>query len=246
MQRGERMNHKMSVCILLMMGVVCTISSAYTNKELFLRGNHAYEDGEYAVALKNYEDIESKGSAVWENMGNCYFHMNQYAQAKVCWQRAQRNCGSAHEYAHIAHNIDVLEHADILEPSPKDITEYVYSYCASWSLLALQLLILISWFLVVYLLLYKRNRIMIASSVGFIMFIMMIIFGIVYQQKMGDYAVVCDDGAPVYIGPDTSYHVEGKLGHTATVRVTDTRSDWYKIMYKDLAGWVQADKLVRI
>jgi hypothetical protein len=52
-----------------------------TDQETFLQANNAYSKKDFKQALYLYQHIENKGAAVWFNMGNCWYYLEQYAEA---------------------------------------------------------------------------------------------------------------------------------------------------------------------
>jgi uncharacterized protein YraI len=65
------------------------------------------------------------------------------------------------------------------------------------------------------------------------------------MRRSGSYAVSTEE-IPLFVGPNNSYHQQGVIKQAHTVTITDEREGWYKIAYKGLAGWVQADKLIKV
>src|SRR5579872_6344111 len=79
-----------------------------SEEENFLQAYRCYGNKDYARALELYQSIPSKGSSVWYNMGNCAYHMQDYAHAHVYWKQAS-NQARADQLQDIAYNLAVLE-----------------------------------------------------------------------------------------------------------------------------------------
>ena len=60
-------------------------------EEAYLKAQAAYQSGDIAKALSLYQSINPKGPAIWYNIGNCYFHQENFPEAIVAWRRAQKN-----------------------------------------------------------------------------------------------------------------------------------------------------------
>lgn len=215
-----------------------------SNQEIFLRGNKAYQTGAYDDALQWYEQITKKGDAVWHNMGNCCYHLNRFVDARVYWQRAQQHAAYA-DYCTLQTQLAVLDAqlGDEVQ-APASWLFWIRSHTASYSLLMIQLITLALWFLVCIAIIKRMHWFMI------LILLSLSICGIwlsidMQRQRTGNYAVTMQE-VPFYVGPNNSYHQQGIIKQAHTVTITDKREGWYKIAYKGLAGWVQADKLINV
>ena len=80
----------MKLKIFIFLFFICANLYSSMEHEEFLRANSLYQQKKYREALKSYELIKKKGPATWYNMGNCYFRIEDYSHAIVCWRRAQK------------------------------------------------------------------------------------------------------------------------------------------------------------
>lgn len=216
-----------------------------SNQEYYLRGNKAYKECAYEDALRNYEQIEKKGDAVWHNMGNCCYYLQRYDDARVYWQRAQRHA-SYEDYCALATNIALLDVSvtDDTNVAYESWLFWVRARTASRSLLLIQIITVCVWFLF-FIALRKRAHWGIIF-VCFVLSIFLVWLSIdMHKQRCQRYAVSREE-IPVYVGPNNSYHQEGAVPHARSVVIVDERDGWYKIAHKELAGWVQADKLIQV
>lgn len=86
-----------------------------TSQELFLRAADAYKKGNFSQALTIFTSIENKGAAVWYNIGNTYYQMNEYVAALIAWKRALK-CNGAYLSAGInANSKQVYEKLNLME-----------------------------------------------------------------------------------------------------------------------------------
>lgn len=231
-----------------MMGIALCGAVMYgaSNQEIFLRGNKAYKEGAYQEALECYEQIPQKGNAVWHNMGNCYYQLQRPVDACVHWQRAQRYAGYD-DYCTLNTQMALLDAEDIVDTTVKNQEGWLFwlrARTASYSLLAIQLIAILFWF---SLFIAMRVR---AHWSAILLLLISSIFLVwvsidMQTQRCRVYAVTIEE-APVYVGPNLAYHQQGVVKHARSVILTDEREGWYKIAYKGLAGWVQADKLVKV
>ena len=68
-----------------------TLGYAQAADSLFVEANELYRQEKYAEALKSYEEIENmelESWALYYNMGNIYYRMNQVAPAIYYYEKA--------------------------------------------------------------------------------------------------------------------------------------------------------------
>ncbi len=223
---------------------LCVSLMASNGEEQFLRANQEYKRKKYKDAVVLYDSIKNKGRATWYNMGNCYYHMNQYIDALVCWRRAQ-NGSCQNEYDAIMHNIDTL-HActGSFYAQKTGFDNLVMRKINSVSLLTFQWLFLIGLFLGIFL--FKRlrrtgiYRIILLLHMGLTM-LTGIACGIKYHQQKQVFGVVREKQAQLFSGPNNAYHVLLSLQETDEVLVQEQKPGWYKICIDNTIGWVPVD-----
>lgn len=228
------------ICIML-----CMVSYGASNQEVFLRGNKAYAESAYTDALVCYEQIPHKGSAVWYNMGNCYYQLERPVDACVCWQRAQRHA-SYQDYCALTTNITGLED-DQEKAAQSAYAAWVFwirAHTQSYSLLIIQLIAIAIWF-ALCIALYTRVHLIVSFSLLILSIVFVCLSIDMQKERYRAYAVTKED-ALLYVGPNSSYHQQGIIKPARSVVIIDERDGWYKINYKELAGWVQADTLVKV
>lgn len=218
---------------------------ANTREELFLRANKYYAEKDYDNALETYDMIDKKGSAVLYNMGNCYYHQQNYPYALVYWSRAE--IGANHdEYSRIQHNKELALKALGKQKELswwQFIIEFLQSQLSHISLLMLQLLFLLSWFVLILGLRTKQTgRKKIAHRVISLCAVVCAIFlGLQYAQYDISSAIVVKKDGKLFAGPDKSFHVLSGVVYAESATVKETRAGWHKIQYADMIGWVESD-----
>ena len=95
---------------------VTNLCFAGSAQEAFLRANDLYEQKRFQSALDLYQTISNKGGAAWHNIGSCWYHLGNYAQAIACWRLAQKNSSSV---SYAADNPNAL--FNMLDPEVNDI-----------------------------------------------------------------------------------------------------------------------------
>src|SRR5579885_276405 len=218
---------KKKFTLLLLISVVALRGSS--DQELFLRGNQFYEQKEYAQAFETYQKINKKGNAVWFNLGNCAFHLENYAHAFAYWKRA-RHYASVQELDAIAFNINVLETKLGKETHVSKLTQIIERFSAYFSLGQAQFLFLLSWFLLFLLCIVynQRKRYGILVPLSLLSVIMGGLVVVKYNTAMHHYGIVLNDKVTLYAGPN------------------DQKEQWCKIEHQHMVGWVPADKLMLV
>ena|SRR5437762_4830035 len=218
---------------------------AGNDEELFLRANKLYEAGEYDKALLSYESIPQKGRAVFYNMGNCYFHKNDYPQALVYWMRAEKGATSQ-EYAMIQYNKNYVlqkigkNKEDLWLNKIKQLFESLNLYV---SILSLQILIFLLWgiFLCLYYYGYlKKIRSFLLTSFLCILATMLFLH---YEKNSTLCGVITEQQAYLFSGPDKGLDVIGFVKYADHVIIREVREGWYKIKYSDNSGWIEAEAI---
>jgi hypothetical protein len=229
--------------------MVCFISlsvCAGNDEELFLRGNKLYESRDYPKALESYAMMTHKGRAVMYNMGNCYYHTNDYPQALVYWTRAERGA-TPQEVALIEQNKQQL--LQKMGKSEKHsygdrLVRFLYSMIPFISLLSLQFVFLMCWYLFV-ICAYKNGRykkLFLSICVLCVMLTGTLLW--VYSKKHNNvYGVVKSQQVSIFSGPDKGFHSVGSVGLAEYVDVKEKREGWYKIGYSGTIGWVEAEAI---
>jgi tetratricopeptide (TPR) repeat protein len=217
---------------------------AGNDEELFLRGNKYYAQKNYAAALQVYEMIARKGAAVLYNMGNCAFHQEDYSHALVYWNRAQKGA-MAHEYNLIERNkkiaLQKLGHEQNNRLGDR-IIQLLRAYMLI-SVLMLQLIFLVLWWLFMFVFRKKKTGIkkMMQACMCLTMFFCASLLTMHYVQQNAHQAIIVKKEGRLLIGPDKSFQVLSPLNYAHNVRVKESREGWYKIQYADMIGWVEAD-----
>jgi len=243
MDRSFRKNIIMKTFIIILL-FFSAIIIASNDEEFFLRGNTYYAHHDYDNALQSYDMMSKKGRAVLYNMGNCFYHNNDYAQALVYWSRAQ-NGASPREYAIIVKNKKhVLNKINkVIDPSVMCIVKnFINGIVPHCSLLFLQLFLLLLCCLFVVLLSRKHNHYVRMSLIclSFVIVIIAAMLSICYSKSGITQAIVVKKDAVLLCGPDKGFHVLFPVAYAHEVVVKESREGWHKIEYADSIGWVEA------
>lgn len=229
-------------CIIFCFFAVC--AQAGNDEELFLRGNKLYEHNEYDKALSSYEMITNKGRAVLYNMGNCYYHTNNYPLALVYWLRAERGA-TPYECALITHNKQQLA-TKMGKPMAQSLVEqmmsFVYASMPYVSLLFLQIFFLLVWYFLIFAT-AKKNRLkkLVISALLLVAMFVGAVLGMYHFKHKAVCGVIVKQQALLFSGPHAGFHAIGSVSCADHVVVTEQREGWYKIRYSGNIGWVEAE-----
>lgn len=228
-----------AIFIILFLGFSSTVRSQQA-QELFLLANKAYEKGNYAEALRHYKAIKKKGPVLWYNMGNCYYHEQDFAHAIACWQRALKGA-SVSLYNDVQHNCGCA-----YQKLSKEYQSTLWDRCIDYSAYRLPILVVQFLFLLCWLLLFiivwqwSKSWFVYLGMVGACL--LLIYFGFVlwyqYNQQCQTYGIVIEKTAPFYVGPHTQYHVRGTAEIGDKLKLVQKRAEWYKVSKDGVIGWM--------
>ena len=224
---------------------------AGTMQEAFLKGNAAYLVGNSADALKLYQSIEPKGPAVWYNMGNCYYRMAQYPEAIIHWRYAQKDV-SWRDWTTLESRIVQSYEALGMVREQSFVSRmhtWVMRVMSLFSLLILQLIFLLCWLMLLFIL----PRLLLQSRYYMIILLSMasIFFGVLcflkYRDQEYPYGIVTKNSISVYAGPGSDYARLTEAKMLDKVRVYQHRDGWLKVQVDQLGyGWIQDADLAMI
>jgi hypothetical protein len=212
----------------------------YTNnQELFFQANQAYLSGDHQAAIELYESMGNKGPAVWYNMGNCYFALQDRLQAQIFWSKAYA-CGN-HSIMKLAQfNLEQLAQSS----ESQSISDWLYDMSAQYSLMFWQLLFIIVWMALIYALCIMR-RLLLSSIPVVLVLVFSVILMVKYTVATRDIGIICRE-SPVYIGPNEHLHQRSTISAGCQVAVVQALDSWYKIQHGSLVGWIPALAMKRI
>ena len=81
-------------------------ASLFSSEEAFLSACKLYKAGDFDKACSLYEGISDKGSAVWHDLGNCYWYKQRYLDAFLAYKKAYKG-------AHWEDKIFIVQQQDL-------------------------------------------------------------------------------------------------------------------------------------
>jgi len=219
----------------------------YATQEIVEQAHAFYEQQQFEQALSEYQKIEHKSAATWYNMGNCCYKLAQYPKALAYWRRAQLSANAEQEEA-IEYNISALHTQVKKTMQPVTIVDFFGSIIRKIPFIVVQLLFLLVSFLIVWLLSKStwRNRLWLLVLIIIFEVVLTLILVLKYREHSQQCGIINECEVAVYAGPDVQYHALAKVPLLDALIIEQTKPGWCKIRYKDLEGWVCADKIERV
>jgi len=223
---------------------VAADSLAQTPRAIASQAATAYQADDFESAARLYGSIKNKGPGVWFNSGNCHYELAQYPEAIVAWKRAQQ--GASFNLLHaIDHQMSGAYEKAGIPFEPSLIVSFLDWGARCIHPFFLQLLFLMSWYLL-WLLIISKRRIRLKNIYYALLGILIVISGAFllmhYTQYLYKSALVIKKG-PLLAGPHEQYDVVKELSLLQDVQIRDERPGWYKVATHDQMGWVAADTI---
>lgn len=222
--------------------------------------DNLYQKGNYVQAVKGYEKLLKQGesAALYYNLGNCYYRLDNIPHAVLSYERAQRLAPSDED---IRFNLQLAQSKTIDNLTPESEMIFVTWYKAlvnlfsidSWAYLSLVCLFISIVALVVYLfvdieILRKLSKIVL--PLFFFFFLINTFFAIqqVYLLDSETHGIIMSPSAVVRKMPDQKSADSFILHEGSKVRIIDnSMSQWTEIKLSDgRQGWIKADNVEAI
>lgn len=229
------------IALLVFVGMTYCKAEEHSAEESFLKAHQLYQHKDYAKAVYAYESIPSKSSETLYNIGNCYYHMQQYPYALLYWERASKHA-SVQLLHNIIYNVHVLE-SDLQKPHASSFDYYMQWARAFFSLLFLQLMVLALLLLFIILIMLRPGWYVVMSGVCSITLMALILVIHIHYYSSVDRAIVIKDDVGVYAGPGETYAQIGALQAADKVTIGKREDTWYKICHGTVTGWVSSISL---
>ena len=227
------------------------------NDARFMQATDAYNEGDYEKAIALYEEILDNGehsAALYFNMGNSYYKLNQIAPSIYYYEKALLlNPGDSEIKTNLAYAQNMT--LDAIEVLPETGISRIYQRVTGrlsfdqWGYTAVILLLL---FVLAYLAFYFLNyatykRIALISSLSFLLIsgISVLFAFLQYTQfKEEQPAIIFIEEASVKTEPNNRSEEAFVLHEGTKVNVLEQLNDYKKIQLVDgKVGWISSDEL---
>ena len=234
-----------------------SFTASAQNDALFNRATTFYNEGEYEKASENYFKIIENGehsAAVYYNIGNCYYKLNQIAPSIYYYEKALLLKPNDRE---IKNNLAYAQNMtlDAFEPLPETSLSKLYKNITGllsfdqWSYASVffVFLFILTYILFYYLRYSSHKRIaFIASITSLFIAVFCLVLALVqfrdFEAEMP--AIVFSEELIVKSEPNNRSSQAFILHEGTKVYVLDQLDDWKKIELKDgKTGWVPSNEI---
>jgi tetratricopeptide (TPR) repeat protein len=216
------------------------------NQKNFIEANGLYTKKQYEKALALFKIIDGGSCALWQNMGNCHYHLKHYIDALVCWKRAERFSSIA-EYDQLQNQVygvyQKINKIDSCSVLSKFIAR-TNRYLRCMPLIFLQILFIMIWLFMLYMYgVYKGSK-----RILWLLLLVManLFFGSIvlmrYWYDAPKTALVIKEAVLVE-GTDKNYQTLKSIPLADHVYVLSKKDAWYKVKHKGSVGWLLADMI---
>ncbi len=243
---------KTNIRILLLLLLSISLAAAYAQdtKAMFQTANSYYQNKQYDEAKKLYLLILKKdknNANVYYNLGNTYFHLQQYSNAVLFYERAKKLHPDSKQ---IQHNIDLTNNKFFSKMEfskeffvTKKIKGLAHTKSSNtWSIYFLVTL----WLAVILLAFHFLKSNPFAFKSGVVLFVMALLFSyftyITYQSEhRKDFAIVMSENTYLQKSPVASTDTTSAVKAGTKIKIIDTDKNWCKIQLpNDKTGWIPA------
>jgi tetratricopeptide (TPR) repeat protein len=205
----------------------------------FEEGNQYYFNQAYAEAIKVYEKcLPNPGFALFFNLGNSYYKLGKYGNARLYYERASRlNSGDKN----LIYNRSLLEDKLIDE----EVSEFIGASKLSRDQVFLRVLSLFCLTAFLYLLRAKLG--LVWSQMALVVCLLMGFYGMDSLKGQEPLAVVLRSEISVYSSQDLSSSVLTRIHEGKMLEVLRESEGWILVKVKaGIRGWVLAQSVGQV
>ena len=243
---------KLSV-ILSLIFLLGSVAYGDHQQHLFEQGNQAYQNKEYAGAVKYYEEILQTGyenADLYYNLGNSYYKIGRIAKAILNYERALRLRPDDED---IQFNLQIAN-LSVTDKIPRLPELFYVTYFNQFhsvfglrvlTIITLSLYFLSLTFLIFWLLAKKRKLRLMFRAVSLSLLLLLVVFSFTFIAKIRHLqrnvdAVVMSPRVDVRSAPSEDGTEIFTIHEGLKVKITNTSTGWYEIRLPDgKEGWLQ-------
>ena len=247
-----RSNLERIIIVFFMMGVL-NVCAQNSSEELFEQGNAAYNDGDFTKAISLYVqtlDMGSHSAALYFNMGNAYYRLNNVAESIYYFEKAKQldpDNKDIKTNSAFAQNTTI----DAIEAIPKSqlaqLQEGIFELFSitTWSTITLVWIWLFALFFIAYLFLNAsqlKRIFFLLSLVSLALFIssFAITFSVNQQQKNTQYAILFSNKIDIWSEPNQRGEIQFTLHEGTKIELLESLDEWNKIRIANGSeGWIK-------
>lgn len=217
--------------------------------EVFVAANSAYDEGDFATAIREYKELVDRGTAdgrLHFNLGNAYLRNGELGRAIAEFRRGRSRLPRDED---IEANLEFARqsaHDAISPPEPSPVLSTLLFWHYRLSHLELARLAvgvnLVFWGLAI-LRLFRRESEILSWVLLAVLAVLLLVIGSLagHQLWSRPVAVVVPQEIDAYTAPDTESVIRFKLHAGTELRIRDEREGWLRIVLPDeQQGWIEA------
>ena len=250
----------MRILVLLVLSLNGMLGMAQNPDSLFVEANEMYRQERYNEALKNYQEIEALDQESWAlyyNMGNIHYKMNQVAPAIYYYEKALKLRPDQQD---VLFNLEFANQMvlDNIEPLPRNLGQRFMDAVIlrltyeTWAKIAVGLAFLFALLFLMYHFSYstgKKRFYFITSIITVVLVTTSVFFAFRNQLyiKSNKEAIIFAAEAEVMNAPTTTSETYFELHEGTKVTVLESLDNWKKIRIADgKIGWIDEKHLKEI
>jgi len=239
----------------LILLLILTLSNLGFSQSLIEKGNEAYQNEHYEIAIQNYIEAISntqKSSDLYYNLGNAYFKTNEIGEAIWGYEQALKIDPSNKD---IRFNLQYANNltADKLTIESKGIgswlTKNVFQFSENvWfyiSLLSAFLTALALYFFFTPSSHFVNNLSLLLSSLFGLLLIISFTFAILHKSRLTNTskAVIINSNSKILTNPKLDAPTVFELHEGAQLNIKKTQNEWYEVSLNKNTGWINKSEV---
>lgn len=242
--------------IFLLLGLFSLLLVSGDFQHNFNTANQLYEDGDYSVALNHYLRLNETMThwKLFYNIGNCYFKLGQFVEAKIYYLRAKK---LKPFLLSLEKNITIVnkKFKDKIKPEKPDFIGRTIARLESIipvnviSVLLAVFILMLNVFIFIIFRKGKKKWIIYGLSIFLLLSVFTSIYHVyrVKKQNLNNTAVIIKDNSQLRSGPGENNTVLFKVNPGLEVKIIDKSRTWFQVSASaDVAGWIESGDLAVI
>ncbi len=225
-------------------------ATPFSRPELFIEANAAYEDGDYATAVRLYDSLVERGHDAGHlhyNLGNAYLRNGELGRAIASYRRAWLRLPRDED---VRANLDFARKTTqdaLAAPGPSAVTSTLFFWHYGMSMSELERLALVLnliFWLVLAVRLFRRNSEFLRWTTFLILIPLIAVLASLAVRAFDPQrvAVVIPQEINAQSGPEGDAVVRFKLHAGSEVELRGRRDGWLRISLPDgQQGWIEAE-----
>ncbi len=224
---------------------------SYAQDSSFVKGNEAYSNADYELALSEYSKVvgsEKMSSALYYNLGNTYFKLNEIGEAIWAYEKALK-IDPSNENAQYNLKFVNAKTIDGLDTSESGIVSWLrinlFSFSINfWAYLSILFALILAVTLYFFFTTKNqkiKNRNLTLSFTSLFLLVLMIVLAYFNKSGIidGDQAIIITEFVEMRSSPSDTAPSGFKLHEGTKVDLLRSNDDWTEIGVNGNTGWVE-------